>query len=266
MSYSFLAAPHKGHSTENNMIYEKGYDRFVFKELEKGIHVGNMLHNIFEYLDFTDKTDWKKAIDISLQKFTASKKETYTPWMECFVDNILNAEIKVGEDNSFELKSIHNDVKVNELEFDFPIDETFDIKSLQDLFLPSDPEFIYTGFGEVKGMMNGLVDLFFKHNGKYYILDWKSNFLGDAIEHYHQDRLTEAMNESNYHLQYCIYTVAMKRFLESKLGDSFDYDKHFGGVVYLFLRGVRKGQSTGIYTNKLPLEKVNQLEKKLKLN
>ena len=265
MSYSFLAAPHKSHSTENSMIYEKGYDRFVFKELEKGIHVGNMLHNIFEYLDFTDKTDWNKGIDISLQKFTASKKETYAPWMECFVDNILNAEIKVGEDDSFELNSIHNDVKVNELEFDFPIDETFDIKSLQDLFLPSDPEFIYTGFGEVKGMMNGLVDLFFKHNGKYYILDWKSNFLGDAIEHYHQDRLTEAMNESNYHLQYCIYTVAMKRFLESKLGDSFDYDKHFGGVVYLFLRGVRKGQSTGIYTNKLPLEKVNQLEKILKL-
>jgi exodeoxyribonuclease V beta subunit len=85
------------------------------------------------------------------------------------------------------------------------------------------------------------------------------------MEHYDEDKLTEAMNESNYHLQYCIYTVAIKRFLESKLGDSFDYDKHFGGVIYLFLRGVRKGKSTGIYTNKLPLEKVKKLENILKL-
>jgi exodeoxyribonuclease V beta subunit len=260
MSYSFLAAPHKSHTSENSTNYEEGYDRFVFKELEKGIHVGNMLHNIFEYLDFTDSTDWNKVIDISLQKFTASKKEVYAPWMELFLENILNAKIKIGDKDSFELKSVQNDVKVNELEFDFPIDETFDIKALQDLFPPSDPEFIYTGFGEVKGMMNGLVDLFFKHNDKYFILDWKSNFLGDAIEHYDEDKLTEAMNESNYHLQYCIYTVAMKRFLESKLGDSFEYDKHFGGVIYLFLRGVRKGESTGIYTNKLPLEKVEKLE------
>jgi exodeoxyribonuclease V beta subunit len=260
LSYSFLAAPHKSHSTENSMIYEQGYDRFVFKELEKGMHVGNMLHNVFEYLDFTDTTDWDKVIEISLQKFTASKKELYTSWMTYFIEHVLNAEIKIGEDHPFELKSIQNKDKVNELEFDFPIDETFDITKLQGLFEPNDPKFIYTGFGEVKGMLTGFVDLFFKHNDKYYILDWKSNFLGDKLELYHPDNLNEAMNESNYHLQYCIYTVAMKRFLESKLGASFDYDKHFGGVIYLFLRGVRQGQNSGVFTNKLPLEKVEELE------
>lgn len=260
MSYSFLAAPHKSHSTENSMIYEQGYDRFVFKELEKGMHVGNMLHNVFEYLDFTDTTDWDKVIEISLQKFTASKKELYTSWMTYFIGHVLNAEIKIGEDHPFELKSIQNKDKVNELEFDFPIDETFDITKLQGLFEPNDPKFIYTGFGEVKGMLTGFVDLFFKHNDKYYILDWKSNFLGDKLEQYYPDNLNEAMNESNYHLQYCIYTVAMKRFLESKLGASFDYDKHFGGVIYLFLRGVRQGQNSGVFTNKLPLEKVEELE------
>ena len=224
------------------------------------MHVGNMLHNVFEYLDFTDATDWDKVIEISLQKFTASKKESYTNWMRNFIEHVLNAEIKIGEEHPFELKSIQNKDKVNELEFDLPIDETFDITKLQGLFEPNDPEFIYTGFGEVKGMLTGFVDLFFKHNDKYYILDWKSNFLGDKLEHYHPDNLNEAMNESNYHLQYCIYTVAMKRFLQSKLGANFDYDKHFGGVIYLFLRGVRQGQNSGVFTNKLPLEKVEELE------
>jgi exodeoxyribonuclease V beta subunit len=258
MSYSFLAAPHKSHPTENSSVYESGYDRFIFKELEKGMHVGNMLHNVFEFLDFTDSTDWEKVIDISLQQFTASKKELYAPWMKEMIQHVLNSNIQVGED-SVKLNAISNFQKVNELEFDFPVDETFDITSLQGLFYPNDSRFIYTGYGEVKGMLTGFVDLFFEHNGKYYILDWKSNFLGDKLEHYNPEKLNDAMNESNYHLQYCIYTVAMKQYLESKI-PGFDYETQFGGVIYLFLRGIRQGSDTGVFTAKLSLEEVNSIE------
>jgi exodeoxyribonuclease V beta subunit len=259
MSYSFLAAPHKIHPTKNNTNYEEGYDRFIFKELEKGIHVGNMLHNVFEYLDFTDRTDWDKVIEISLQQFTASKKELYAPWMKPMVQHVLNTNIQIGTD-SIRLYTISNIQKVNELEFDFPIDATFDIKLLQGVFSPNDPRFIYTGFGEVKGMLTGFVDLFFEHQGKYYILDWKSNFLGDQLEHYHPDLLNDAMNDSNYHLQYCIYTIAMKRYLESKIL-SFDYETQFGGVIYLFLRGIRQGSNTGVFTAKLAIEEIQKIER-----
>jgi exodeoxyribonuclease V beta subunit len=91
--------------------------------------------------------------------------------------------------------------------------------------------------------------LFFEHNGKYYILDWKSNFLGNSLEFYNSEHVKSAMYENNYNLQYLIYTVALTKYLKLRKPD-FDYEKDFGGVIYLFLRGVRTNGQTGIYYSK----------------
>src|SRR5690606_28554959 len=107
-----------------------------------------------------------------------------------------------------------------------------------------------------EGILNGYVDLLFRHNNKYYILDWKSNYLGDSLEYYGNENLLNAMNENNYHLQYLIYTVAVKKFLESRLGEKFDFDRDFGGVIYMFLRGNRAGESSGVFTTKPSIEQV----------
>jgi exodeoxyribonuclease V beta subunit len=101
-------------------------------------------------------------------------------------------------------------------------------------------------------MMNGFIDLVFEHKGKYYILDWKTNYLGNSLEAYHSDGLEQAMNHHNYHLQYLIYTVALCRYLQTRI-PNFDYEKHFGGVIYMFVRGVREGKNTGIYFNRFDL-------------
>ena len=76
----------------------------------------------------------------------------------------------------------------------------------------------------------------FEHQGKYYILDWKSNHLGHSIEDYHPDNLNHAMIDHRYDFQYQIYALALHRFLQSRLAN-YDYQQHFGGVYYLFLRG-----------------------------
>jgi len=108
--------------------------------------------------------------------------------------------------------------------------------------------------------MNGKIDLFFEHEGRYYILDWKSNYLGNNLADYSPQGIAQAMNAHNYHLQYLIYTVAVKKYLESRLG-SFDYDSQFGGVIYLFVRGVRANSETGIFTHKPPFQKIQALER-----
>ena len=97
--------------------------------------------------------------------------------------------------------------------------------------------------------MTGKIDLFFRHNGKYYILDWKSNYLGETTDQYTREHLQEAMNENNYHLQYHIYAVAANKYLANRVPD-WDYDQGFGGIIYLFVRGVRNGADTGIYLAK----------------
>jgi exodeoxyribonuclease V beta subunit len=115
------------------------------------------------------------------------------------------------------------------------------------------------GFGELEGVMNGKIDLFFEHNSRYYILDWKSNYLGDTLEDYSPTALATAMNDHNYHLQYLIYTLAVKKYLQTRF-PHFDYERHFGGVIYMFVRGVRKGVTSGVYFMKPSVEKIEMLE------
>jgi exodeoxyribonuclease V beta subunit len=107
--------------------------------------------------------------------------------------------------------------------------------------------------------MNGKIDLFFEHEGKYYILDWKSNFLGNSLEFYDTEHVKAAMYENNYNLQYLIYTVALTKYLQLRKTD-FDYDTHFGGVIYLFLRGVRAEGQTGIYYTKPDKALIKQMK------
>ena len=68
-------------------------------------------------------------------------------------------------------------------------------------------------FSHVKGLLKGFIDLIFCHQGKYYILDYKSNYLGSNAADYEHDMLEQAMSSHQYHLQYLIYTVALHRLL-----------------------------------------------------
>lgn len=255
MSFSFFNLPHAPVQKTFNTANE-GYDYFIFKELERGAHIGNLLHTIFEYIDFTNPEKWQRTIDLNLKKYIPRKEELYRPKMDNFLNHVLNSEIKVNDNVPFKLSQIPNSKRLNELEFDLRINK-MDLSKLYDLQTES-VQFSFRNI-DLNGILNGLIDLFFEHDNKYYIVDWKSNYLGDSLSDYTPHKLNDAMNESNYHLQYYIYTMAAKRFLESKL-DDFDYEKQFGGVIYLFLRGVRTNADTGIFTTKLQLETVEKIE------
>ena len=97
-------------------------------------------------------------------------------------------------------------------------------------------------------MMKGYIDLVFQSGGRFYLLDWKSNHLGSTLADYAIERLPEVMNREGYALQYLIYSVALHRFLGQRL-PRYRYETHFGGVFYLFLRGVRRrsGWESGIF-------------------
>src|SRR5690606_23081407 len=122
--------------------------------------------------------------------------------------------------------------------------------------------YVVNSYGDLEGIMNGKIDLFFQHEGLFYIVDWKSNFLGDSLESYSKKDLEITMADNNYNLQYLIYTVAVKKYLESRL-PNFNYEDHFGGVVYVFIRGVRQDTGNGIFVTKPELSKIEELEKLL---
>lgn len=88
----------------------------------------------------------------------------------------------------------------------------------------------------VNGMLKGFIDLVFEHQGRYYVLDWKSNWLGPDDEAYTLARMRAAILHHRYDLQYLLYLLALHRQLRARL-PGYDYDRHIGGVIYWFLRG-----------------------------
>jgi exodeoxyribonuclease V beta subunit len=109
-------------------------------------------------------------------------------------------------------------------------------------------------FRQVRGMLKGFIDLVFATNGRYYLLDYKSNWLGKTRGLYPGGD-GQAMRTHRYDLQYQLYSLALHRYLRHRIAD-YDYERHFGGVIYLFLRGM-DGQDggQGIFTTRpaLPL-------------
>ncbi|MBS7664424.1 exodeoxyribonuclease V subunit beta [Pseudomonas lalucatii] len=97
-------------------------------------------------------------------------------------------------------------------------------------------------FDSLKGFLKGFIDLSFEHEGRWYIADYKSNWLGPDAGHYQGERLLQALAGEHYYLQYLIYLVALRRFLRQRLAD-FD-ERQLGGAYYLFLRGMPQA---GVY-------------------
>ncbi|MBU3660509.1 MAG: hypothetical protein FGM14_11590 [Flavobacteriales bacterium] len=260
ISYSFLAGKHTTSPKENSKTYtDESYDKFVFKDLPKGAHIGNLLHAIFEYIDFDDPSTWETYIQRSIQRYAPGKvgDTTFLNALTTLVQQTLGAAIQVGTD-SIPLYAISRNKRVNELEFNFLVNQHVDYKALDQFFAPDSEREIHVYGKDVMGMMTGFIDLLFEHEGKFYILDWKSNFLGDELHHYDQQAVLNAMNENNYHLQYLIYALAVEKFLRSKIPD-FAFEKHFGGVIYLFLRGTRTHENSGVFVQNVTAEEVTKL-------
>ena len=92
-------------------------------------------------------------------------------------------------------------------------------------------------FSTMKGFMRGFMDMVFRWQGRFFLVDWKSNFLGGHPEAYEHKALTQVMNGHFYFLQYHLYAVALHRYLSVRV-PGYDYGRHFGGIYYLFLRGI----------------------------
>ncbi len=113
--------------------------------------------------------------------------------------------------------------------------------------LAGEPTFVPLGHKTMRGYLTGFIDLICEFAGKYYILDYKTNFIGDALDDYQPEKLIAAMQSHNYGLQYWIYTLVLHRHLRN-LCDDYRFQDHFGGVMYLFVRGMTPDRAgSGIF-------------------
>lgn len=109
------------------------------------------------------------------------------------------------------------------------------------------------------GMLMGFMDLVFEHDGRYWVLDYKSNALGPLDSAYDENSLQKAMADHRYDVQAAIYALALHRLLKSRLGLRYDPAQHLGGAAYLFIRGIH-GPAGGTCTLTMPPELIEQLD------
>jgi len=111
----------------------------------------------------------------------------------------------------------------------------------------------------LNGLFKGFMDLVFEHEGRCYVADYKSNHLGDSAEAYRAGALAEDIARHRYDLQYVLYLLALHRQLRARLPD-YDYDRHIGGAVYLYLRGW-DGEGGGLHVERPPRELIEALDR-----
>lgn len=118
-----------------------------------------------------------------------------------------------------------------------------DITRLFQQYLPDETDKHVTLVAQNKAYLyrylRGEIDLVYEHAGKYYVVDYKSNFLGNSLSDYDENTLKQAMSKAGYWLQAAIYQVALHRFLAMRISNyAGNEDKYLGAVEYVFLRGV----------------------------
>ncbi|MEQ9942048.1 exodeoxyribonuclease V subunit beta [Pectobacterium aroidearum] len=210
----------------------------------RGASPGTFLHSLFETLDFTQPVDdgWL-AEQLQLQGFEAHWQPVLKAWMDTLLQTPLNEQ-------GITLSALDNADKQAELQFYIPIEAPIQAAQLDRLAKHHDPlsaRCPALSFQQVKGMLKGFIDLVFRWEGRYYLLDYKSNWLGPDASAYTQTAMMQSMAEHRYDLQYQLYTLALHRYLRHRIAD-YDYERHFGGVFYLFLRGVEESHpGNGIF-------------------
>ncbi len=196
--------------------------------LPSGSLTGKLLHKILEDISFSALQNVNSATELTpwIQPFVANNH--FSPWEKVICEMIYKA-LHVPLKNKFCLTEINPFLLYRETEFLFPYEIEMQIEEVQ----------------WHKGFLKGVMDLVFCHNNLYYLIDWKSNWLGKSVEDYTSEKMIVAMQQNHYYMQARIYQEALKRYL--KLVDTRPFEEIYGGCFYIFLRGLNgTNQSTGI--------------------
>ncbi len=261
-----LAVP--DHDAEQPVERSAGQPRTETKDsfgFPRGSRAGTCLHSLFEHLDFTDPDpdDIQSQCRMTLPRFGFDLD--WVPVAAQMVTQVLDTPLNTA---GFRLRGLGSQHRLVEMAFQYPIDR-FSVDGLKDLiqayWLDAFPglESAIQGlnFATVTGYLRGFIDLIYEDQGQYFILDYKSNWLGDDLTAYAPTALTHAVLHEHYYLQFLLYTLALHRLLAQRL-PGYDYSCHCGGVYYLFLRGMRaaEGPNYGVYFHRPPQPLIQALD------
>ena len=257
LSYSSLSEGGKhddsGHDYDELLSFEQAstltIDRYGFP---RGANAGTCLHKIFEDISFESPVNLEQVVadNLDYYGFDDIWRTPVVKW----VNNILDVNLGKPE---VSLSSVKDEDVLKEMEFFFPVDNLRS-DDLWNMIRGEKP--LAEDLDYVSGYLKGFIDLIFRCEDRYFILDYKSNHLGDSPSDYSNENLKQAMLDAGYDLQYHIYTLALHRFLQKRIS-GYSYENNFGGIIYLFLRGVEKEKpGSGVFFDKPAMELIHHMD------
>ena len=250
----------------------------------KGAKAGTFFHDVYEYLDFTGPDQ-----DLTSLVQQRLKLHGYDPavWTLTVAEAFSQTLDTPLDETGWTLRQLSNQDRINELQFTIPVASGLGATeapahmrarvvpdTLAKVFrqhrtdnVPASyPDEIQAlDFEPLHGFMTGFIDLIYRRDGRWWVVDYKSNHLGDQLADYAVDKLPEAMAHGHYFLQYHLYCVALHRMLQRRMAD-YDYASHFGGAQYLFIKGMTPEDNAGVFTDRPTLDMLRALEVALGLD
>ena len=234
--------------------------------LPKGAHTGNVLHDLLENHSFAQLAELNVDNE-HYDAYVAARARSCVryglvlePGAERALDQLLMRSVAAPldlENGDFLLANIPENDCLKEMAFYFSVNQ-LQTSAINQL-LVDQPSYQPLSMRQLSGQLTGFIDLICRYQGRYYVMDYKSN----SLQNYDTASLQSAMQQHNYGLQYFIYSLVLHNYLMQRLPD-YNYEQHFGGVRYLFLRGMDKSQPMqGVFVDKPSLEIIEGLGKVL---
>ncbi len=235
----------------------------------RGARFGTAFHELMEHVDFRAWRDTplpraqREVVEHVLRRHALENAGDKAEILAAFADLVartLNAPLPFGA----RLADLAADQYRAEMPFHLAIagaDASRWLATLHDYgYLRARTHFALEA-DRLAGSMTGVLDLVVFHHARWWVIDYKTNLLGGNLaEDYAPARLVNAVRDGEYDLQYLIYLTALHRWLKSRLGAAYDYERDVGGALYLFVRGLDQDGVNGVHHDKPPLVLIEALD------
>ncbi|MCT0227409.1 UvrD-helicase domain-containing protein [Synechococcus sp. CS-1331] len=255
----------------------------------RGAQAGDCLHRILEQIDFRQSVAHQSEVcarELQRAGIAALHNEAVLLGLEQLLATPFGGEL-----GGFQLAQLAQAERLNEMNFDLPI-TLVRASSLASPFAAHPQGWFGGAYAEQlarlelasQGFLTGSIDLVFRHGERWWVADWKSNWLGErdgqgqplhcGPRHYGAAAMAALMATNHYPLQAHLYLVALHRYLRWRL-PGYSPQRHLGGYAYVFLRGVPgateagagtgagTGAVPGVFLERPPLARLLQLDRNL---
>lgn len=216
-----------------------------------GTDFGNAVHAIFEHREPLQRLQDQKALIARClaENNVHSRDDNPERLMHLLADRLQAVlDTPLGRDGP-QLGALPGSALRAEMEFNYLLADA-DIGRLRQVCTAhSESELVPIPSRRLAGLMNGKIDLVFRHDGRFHILDYKSNRLGPCLSDYAPESLRQAMDAHHYRFQALLYAVAVDRYLAQRIAD-YDRARHLGDCYYLFIRAVGLDDAAGIWRHR----------------